>query len=281
MERTCPILDRTATVDETPFCRDAWSIVQCRETGFVFLADPPDYSQLETEFAWEKTAVAERERRDAAEPVVSALSSLSKKAKSVLYPHRNKIATLAIEIMRAQAPSKQLGLLDIGCGAGGLMVEIHHRFAEMGRNVVPFGVEVSRHLAKLTEERVAPLGGRVVCANAIDGSSELDDESIHVVVMSSFLEHECQPLRLLKQLYPVLTSDGAIVLKVPNFACWNRVVRGRKWCGFRFPDHVNYFTPKTLQKLAEEAGYTVSRQNMLDKFPLSDNMYAILTKSQA
>jgi len=279
MERTCPILDRVATVDETSFCRDLWSIVQCRETGFVFLADPPDYSQLETEFAWEKTSVVEKERRNAAEPVISAVSSLIKKAKSALYPHRNKIASLAIEIMRAQDPAKQLGLLDIGCGAGGLMVEIHNRFTKPGRSVVLFGVEVSRHLATRTEEKLAPLGGRVVCANAIDGSSELEPASIHVAVMSSFLEHECQPLRLLKQLYPILTSDGAIVLKVPNLACWNRVVRGRKWCGFRFPDHVNYFTPKTLQKLAQEAGYNVSRQNLLDKFPLSDNMYAILTKS--
>ncbi len=278
MENNCPILDRTVRVDETRFSSDPWAVVQCRETGFVFLADPPSYSQLETEFAWEKTSEAERKHRDSSEPFVSAASTLVKKAKSVLYPNRNKIASIAIEIMKAHDPAKKLGLLDVGCGAGGLMVEIQKRFENLGRKVVPFGVEVSRHLATLSEEQVAPLGGKVVCANAIEGSSQLANESIHVAVMSSFLEHECQPLCLLKQLHPILTSDGAIVLKVPNFACWNRKVRGRKWSGFRFPDHVNYFTPKTLQKLAKEAGYTVSRQNLLDKFPLSDNMYAILTK---
>jgi len=96
--------------------------------------------------------------------------------------------------------------------------------------------------------------------------------------MSSFLEHECRPLSLLKQLHPILKSKGVIILKVPNFACWNRIIRGRKWCGFRYPDHVNYFTPRTLRRLAQEAGFTVSRQNYLDKFPLSDNMYAVLTK---
>lgn len=278
MENNCPILDRAVRVDETSFSSDLWSVLRCRETGFVFLADPPSYSQLETEFAWEKTSEVERKHRDSSEPFVSAASTLVKKAKSVFYPNRNKIASIAIDLMKSQDPSKGLGLLDIGCGAGGLMVEIHKRFANLGRKVVPFGVEVSRHLATLSEEQVVPLGGKVVCANAIEGSSELDDESIHVAVMSSFLEHECRPLRLLKQLHPILTSNGAIVLKVPNFACWNRRVRGRKWSGFRFPDHVNYFTPKTLQKLAQEAGYTISRQNLLDKFPLSDNMYAILTK---
>lgn len=42
--------------------------------------------------------------------------------------------------------------------------------------------------------------------------------------------------------------------------------------------HVNYFTPKTLKKLAHEAGFQVSSQNILDRFPLSDNMYATLSK---
>jgi len=89
---------------------------------------------------------------------------------------------------------------------------------------------------------------KVISANAIDGSSELNPDSIHVVVMSSFLEHECRPLSLLKQFHPILKSKGVIILKVPNFACWNRIIRGRKWCGFRYPDHVNYFTPRTLQR---------------------------------
>ena len=119
---------------------------------------------------------------------------------------------------------------------------------------------------------------KVISANAIDGSSELNPDSIHVVVMSSFLEHECRPLSLLKRLYPILTAKGVIIVKVPNFACWNRIIRGRRWCGFRYPDHVNYFTPRTLRRLAQEAGFTVSRQSYLDKFPFSDNMYAILTK---
>ena len=69
-----------------------------------------------------------------------------------------------------------------------------------------------------------------------------------------------------------------MIVKAPNFASWNWVVRGKKWCGFRYPDHVNYFTPQTLTLLASEGGFAVARQNVLDKFPLSDNMYAVLQK---
>ncbi|MEC8554455.1 MAG: class I SAM-dependent methyltransferase [Planctomycetota bacterium] len=273
------ILDRVTAVEQTRFSRDAWSIVRCRETGFVFLANPPDYSQLETEYAWEKTTDVERRRRKLDEPAVARLSLFAKKAKKVIFPNRNKIASLAFAELQAKDQSEPLRILDIGCGCGNLMVEIYNRCVEVGRSVKPIGIEVSRELAPVSQENVAPLGGKVVCSNALDAANDLEPDTIHLAVMSSFLEHECQPLRLLARLHSILTQDGSIVLKVPNYACWNRYLRGSKWCGFRYPDHVNYFTPTTLRRLAAEAGFTVSRQNLFDKFPLSDNMYAVLTKS--
>jgi hypothetical protein len=68
------------------------------------------------------------------------------------------------------------------------------------------------------------------------------------------------------------------VVKVPNWACINRSVRGERWCGFRWPYHVNYFTPDTLREMAARAGLVVSRMSRIDVSPLSDNMYAVLMK---
>ena len=73
---------------------------------------------------------------------------------------------------------------------------------------------------------------KVISANAIDGSSELNPDSIHVVVMSSFLKHECRPLSLLKQLHPVLKSKGVIILKVPNFRLLESNHPGKKMVWF-------------------------------------------------
>ncbi len=278
MEQICPIVDRATSVEKSAFSRDSWSIVRCQETGFVFLANPPDYSALEIEYAWEKTSEIEGKRRETEEPVVASISSFAKKAKVVMFPQRNKMATLAFAELQANQSVNAFQVLDIGCGWGNLMMEIYKRGAAVGRKVVPIGIEVSRQLAALSHAKVEAIGGRVICSNAVDGIATLDKNSIHQVIMSSFLEHECQPLRLLKSLHSVLASDGTIVLKVPNYACWNRHIRGRRWCGFRFPDHVNYFTPKTLRRLADEAGFTVARQHFKDRFPLSDNMYAVLRK---
>ena len=76
----------------------------------------------------------------------------------------------------------------------------------------------------------------------------------------------------------VVPEREVVILKVPNYACWNRKLRGKKWCGYRFPDHVNYFTPETLRILAETADFRV-RQTLWDRLPLSDNMYAVLNKA--
>lgn len=134
-------------------------------------------------------------------------------------------------------------------------------------------------LANRTLFRIGPIenrGGRVIHSSAVDGLKRWDGEDFDVIMMISYLEHEAQPLPVLREIKRLLRSDGHCLIKVPNYACWNRRVRGKQWCGFRYPDHVNYFTPATLRVACNSAGLRVS-QAWSDRNPLSDNMYAILT----
>ncbi len=278
MESLCPILGRTTVVEPTQFSRESWHIVKCTETGFVFLANPPAYEQLESEFAWELTSKLESQRRFLQEPLLSRISLLASRLKKTLFPRRNRFFDLSHQLVRNWPPDRPITFLDIGCGGGELLEEIHGRFAAVNRQLIPQGIEVSKQLAAIANECFTALSGRLVFANAVDGTSQFADHSVDVVIMSSFLEHECQPLLLLRRLRTILTDDGGIVLKVPNFACINRRIRNSRWCGFRFPDHVNYFTPYTLRRLAEEAGFVVARQHLLDRLPSSDTMYAVLKK---
>jgi hypothetical protein len=52
---------------------------------------------------------------------------------------------------------------------------------------------------------------------------------------------------------------------------------GPRWCGFRHPDHLNYFTPLTLGRMAAKAGFRISF-GLTGRLPTSDNMWALLTK---
>jgi len=279
MNLNCPILGRETEIDRTDYGNDLWSIVRCRETGFFFLENPPDYSRLETEFAWEKTSREERNRRETEAPGMAVVSTFAKRVKNFVSPSRDKIASLAFTSLLSKNPlHKSYRVLDVGCAQGMLLLDLYNRCERAGKKLIPLGIEVSREQALKAQEKTASIGGKIVFANALEGIGEFEAASVQLAVLCSFLEHESQPLPFLQRLHRVLTPDGEVVLKVPNFSSWNRKIRGKSWSGFRFPDHVNYFTPQSLKRLAQEAGFHVYRQRILDRFPFNDNMYAVLRK---
>ena len=110
---------------------------------------------------------------------------------------------------------------------------------------------------------------------AIEGLASIPDDSVSGVVMRSFLEHEARPATLLREVARTLNGQGCSIIKVPNYASLNRRVMGSRWCGFRFPGHVNYFTPKSLRNMVEGAGLRVVDFGWLDHFALSDNMWLV------
>lgn len=276
MSGVCPLVGRPTKSVPTPYSREPYRIVRCLETDFVYLEYPPAYEEVRDDFPWEVTAKEERARRQKAEPIVSRLSAAVKRAKAWLVPNRNRMFGLAERAVKSIDRGRKLRLVDIGCGSGSLAAICCERFAAAGRQVSPIGIELSPALAAAAEDRFAPWSGGVVTAPAVDALDQIDEASIDIAFMASFLEHDQRPLDLLRTLKPRLAADGCAVIKVPNFDSWNRHLRGRRWCGFRYPDHVNYFTPATLRRLAEEAGYRVDPGSWTDRQPLSDNMYAVL-----
>jgi len=276
MKLFCPILGRETLTQPTPYFRDEWNIVKCEETDFYFLADPPEYELLESEYEWDKSYYEERERRKKEEPLYVGISEFSKRIRRLFSPpKRNKFYSIGKRILDRANHDQPYAMIDIGCGTGKLVQQLHERFRLDGKEVLPMGIEISDHLSGVAGDVLRSLGGSIIHASAVDGASQCEAGRFDLIVMRSFLEHERRPLELLLKLKPAITPNGAIIIKVPNFACWNRIIRGSKWCGFRYPDHVNYFTPTTMKILAGEAGYTME-SGILDHFPLSDNMYVVL-----
>jgi SAM-dependent methyltransferase len=250
---------------------------RCLESGFVFLENPPQYESLKHDYAWEVTSRRQSEDRRAAHPALHALSAAFKALRRRIL-RRDRIGSLARACLR-DSPPGELRLLDIGCGWGGLLADLIESLPHMlARRCVPHGIEISEELARLSRKRLEPLGGSCVNENALEGLRRFPEASFGLIVMSSFLEHEVNPLPLLRRCRERLAPGGRIVVKVPNFASLNRAMRGAQWCGFRWPDHVNHFTPDTLRAMARQAGLEVQRMTFFDRHPLSDNMYAVLRK---
>jgi SAM-dependent methyltransferase len=158
-------------------------------------------------------------------------------------------------------------VLDIGCGDG----------CRIPEGPTPFGIEVSQGLAMQARPHFQARGGDVVHAPALTGLDSFSNDTFTAIIMRSYLEHEAQPRAVLTKAFARLDKGGVVYVRVPNFGSVNRRVMGARWCGFRFPDHVNYFSGKTLRKLAEQIGFKYRRINWYSL--LDDNLIVELHKA--
>jgi SAM-dependent methyltransferase len=276
--RVCPILERETKTKVLDYAPDPWVLRECLETGLVYLENPPDYAQLQENFAWEVTYQQEVERRAKAEPVSYALRTKFKMFRS-RYLSRDKIGSLTIAAL-TNSTAKELTLLELGCSTAYNMTRVMNCLPpDVASRCTPIGIEISKKLAAAADANLKPFGGQCFFDNALNGLGRLPENSVDAIILCSYLEHEANPVPTLRRCLERLRPGGCVTIKVPNFDCMSRYLRGKLWCGFRWPDHVNYFTPKTLQALAVQAGFQVARMTWLDHHPLSDNMYAVLKKA--
>ena len=217
---------------------------------------------MQADYPWEKTIVAERNRRKAAEPVFQGIAKMARWVRRRF--KQDKLTPLWRSYFTPGST-----IMDVGCGKGDHL----RRLGEMG--FVPSGVEISKSLAETASPQAVRFGGRIVVSNAVDGLEQFSDHWFFGAILISFLEHESSPLPLLLKLRQKLVTGGRIIIKVPNFGSWNSFLRGAHWCGWRFPDHVNYFTPQTLCELVRRADFSVKRFQFKDRFPFNDNMWMV------
>jgi SAM-dependent methyltransferase len=257
-ERSCPQCDGTAARPLPQFSTAEWRIVACSACGFVFLQNPPAYERLVSEFAWEKTSAAETVRRAETRPMLTRLDQKTRWRRGLF---RQSRPALYLSLFKPGP------VLDVGCGEG----------RAVPPPFVPYGIEISENLFRQAARRMRARGGDAIHAAAAEGIAGFADGFFTGIVMSSVAEHERQPKLLFRHAARVLRDDGAIYVRVPNFGSVNRHLLGAKWSGFRYPDHVNYFTLASLKRMVGDCGLRLKLLNPA-QFLLNDNINAVLTK---
>lgn len=259
MTRTCPICTSDDAEPVARFSRNVWKIVSCNECGLVYLQNPPGYQALEEEFAWQTTLKEEHKARLEKMPVGYRLDRATRWRHSLLRPSRQ------VQYKRWLGGGS---LLNVGCAAA---LDVFPEFKV-------YGIEISKELATAANRNLAPGGGYCIHGPGADAIWKFEREMFDGILMRSYLEHEEQPIRVLKGAHRCLKSKGKIYVRVPNYGSVNRRITGTNWCGFRYPDHVNYFSLRTLKDLAARTGFSVKLINPL-RLPVDDNINALFTKA--
>ncbi|MEO6028360.1 MAG: class I SAM-dependent methyltransferase [Candidatus Binatia bacterium] len=148
-------------------------------------------------------------------------------------------------------------LLDIGAGTGILM----HLAQERGWQ--PEGIDI----APLTAEKVAREFGFQITIAPFE-RHDFGPRRFDGITMLDVLEHVVDPLTTLRRVHELLRPGGAVAIAVPNqrslltflVGLYARM-RGPAANALLFrlyvPPHLYYFTPPTLRRIVEEAGFRV------------------------
>lgn len=259
--RPCPLCNQFGG-HALPFGRDGWRTVQCDGCDFVYMPEVPELEEVGTTFEWSQSYAAETKRRRKRSPLISRLDQMTR-VRTRMFGRRTPMQ----DVRRYMQSGR---ILDLGCGNGSYL-------AGAGAGFQLYGIDISPALTRDADALFRQSGGQAICAPCVNGLKQFDEGFFDAAVLRSYLEHEPEPGPVLEALFRTLKPGGIAVIKVPNYASWNRHFTGARWCGFRFPDHVNYFTPDTLRAMAEQHGYRVMIR-WRDQLPTDDNVWAVLQR---
>ena len=139
-------------------------------------------------------------------------------------------------------------LLDFGCGAG-LFLELAHQ-----RGFDGYGVDLSESSIEAARERP---GGQHAYFGAPGDVPEIAAGGFDVITLWSVMAHLPKPIDDLKMLRALLAPDGVLLILTVNANSLRLKASGADWNGFT-PNHLKFFSPKTLRMALEQAGFAAT-----------------------
>lgn len=176
-----------------------------------------------------------------------------------LEEHFNRGVRKAIRQLKASG-----SILDVGCGSGNFL-----RCMKQG-GFSTFGIEPS---GSGSEYARTAHGIDVYRGMIEDYLTQNFDRRFDVITLLNVLEHLTRPAQTVLQLRQMLASDGVLAIVVPDARFHDVVARFRRFwgvpdpywieqpqsflSGFKLPDHLSSFQPRTITLLLQRCGFQV------------------------
>jgi len=140
--------------------------------------------------------------------------------------------------------SEHLKVLDVGGGSGWLLNFVR---SLSGRVKETYVVDIDKNA-----ESLAIQNGHKYFRGRIEDFETT--EKFDFVLLLNLIEHVSDPLAVMKKISDILTPDGVLLIKTPNYDSLDaRLYRHKNWGGYHCPRHWVLFGKDSFQKLAVAA----------------------------
>lgn len=138
-------------------------------------------------------------------------------------------------------------MLEFGSASGNYL----HMMAAKGWQVE--GIEYSEEAASNARAL-----GHAVHIGAIE-TIALADQQFDLIAGWMVLEHLHDPLTSLQKLARWAKPDASLAISVPNAKSAEFRIFGKRWYALQLPTHLYHYTPETLTRLLDDAGWVVTK----------------------
>lgn len=133
-------------------------------------------------------------------------------------------------------------MLDVGCGRSDLLDVAQARgWTTHGTELHPAAVELGRSKGHRMHE--GPL--RV---------EDHGDRRYDLIVSVEVLEHLTSPMEEVQRMARLLAPGGVLYITTPNFDALNHTIAGPRWRMFNHPEHLCFFTRRTIDRCFRSNG---------------------------
>lgn len=160
--------------------------------------------------------------------------------------HVLRIENLTRNIRRGAAAR----VLDFGCGWG----EFLSVCAQFGFQA--YGVDFS------PDRRAHGLVSIFSTLEDLRARLASDGKALHAITLFEVLEHVAEPVKILKELNPLVEVGGLLILETPDCSGVVDIRTEKDYRAIHPLMHINAFTPETLRRIAEQAGYRPVRRGV-------------------